>query len=425
MLTHFSTVTDSSADLLTISVAVLTGGLGVLVAASILADRGGLLPRTAVAFGRWVGLVAAGLSFGAASIHFAVIGEHFAEYPPYGLAFVALAWFQVGSAVAYLLAPVRRVAMAAIAGNVGALAIWAASRIVGLPIGPEPGQVEPIGSLDLTAAALELALIALLVWDLGAIARQWRPALRGASVVMVLGSSAFAVVLLTTMAFVVAGGDADVQAEHEVGPATTVAPSTAARPGQAPAASPSAGAVIDEGRPSPPASAGVGSSAGVSSPSAPAVAAVSPSRRPEATPRPATSAPSTAPSTPRPTPATTRPAAAVGNAGEIRFGGALDQVGEIASPTNRFREGQAAVWIAYFQDAPRASTIRLLIVQVLPDGREFEHWREDIAIVDPSASRLVGGAVLSLYVHGGEGSYRMRYLRGENLLAEGAFEFVP
>lgn len=117
--------------------------------------------------------------------------------------------------------------------------------------------------------------------------------------------------------------------------------------------------------------------------------------------------------------------AAVGNAGEISFGGALDQVGEIASPTNRFREGQAAVWIAYFRDAPEVDTIRLLIVQVLPDGREFEHWREDIALADPSASRLVGGAVLSLYVHGGEGSYRMRYLRGEDLLAEGAFEFVP
>jgi hypothetical protein len=60
---------------------------------------------------------------------------------------------------------------------------------------------------------------------------------------------------------------------------------------------------------------------------------------------------------------------------------------------------------------------------VLPDGREFEHWREDIP-VDPGARRLVGRADLSIYLHGGDGRHLMRYLRGDTLLAEGAFELV-
>ena len=68
--------------------------------------------------------------------------------------------------------------------------------------------------------------------------------------------------------------------------------------------------------------------------------------------------------------------------------------------------------------------VRLFIVQVLPDGREFEHWREDIAIADPASRRLVGGADLSVFLHGGAGRHVMRYMRGDALLAEGVFEFV-
>ena len=48
-----------------------------------------------------------------------------------------------------------------------------------------------------------------------------------------------------------------------------------------------------------------------------------------------------------------------------------------------------------------------------------------IPVSDPTATRLVGKAVLSLYAHGGVGSYRLRYLRGDELLAEGTFELVP
>ena len=57
-----------------------------------------------------------------------MIGEHFAEYPPYGIAFTALAWFQVGWAVGWVIERRRPIALAAIAINGGALAVWAISR---------------------------------------------------------------------------------------------------------------------------------------------------------------------------------------------------------------------------------------------------------------------------------------------------------
>lgn len=65
----------------------------------------------------------------------------------------------------------------------------------------------------------------------------------------------------------------------------------------------------------------------------------------------------------------------------------------------------------------------MLIVQVLDDGREFEHWREEVSLADPHNRRFTGRADLSAFLHGGHGSYRLRYVRGDVLLAEGMFEF--
>lgn len=358
MLAHVSNVAASiDPDGLAVGLAGLVWAVGALVVATMLADRRGLLPRSAVPFGRWTAALAGGLSLGAAAIHFAVIGDHFAEYLPYGVAFAALAWFQVAWAVAYLFERNRLIALAAILVNAGALAVWADSRLVGLPIGPQPGELEPVGPLDLAAGALEIGLIALLAWDLRVRTLRLRPALPPAGATVVLGSAALAIVLLTSAAFAVAGGNSHDGAEHEL-----AATGSAASP-----------------------AAGLGS----------------------------------------PTPAGSATPASIIAAGEVRFGTALDLAGGIATPTSRFRAAETAVWIAEFGDAPDVPVIRLLIVQVLPDGREFEHWRQDIALDDPGARRLVAGADLSIYVHGGEGSYRLRYLRGDQLLAEGAFEFLP
>ena len=138
-----------------LAAAALVFAVGGFAIAALLLERRGWLPRTAVDFATWIGTLAAGLSFGAAAIHFAVIGEHFAAYPPYGIAFTAFAWFQVGWAVLYIVRRRRGLAAIAIAINVGALAVWAVSRVAGLPVGPEPGVIEPVGPLDLLAASLE------------------------------------------------------------------------------------------------------------------------------------------------------------------------------------------------------------------------------------------------------------------------------
>ena len=98
------------------------------------------------------------ISLGAAAIHFAVIPEHLAEWWALGLFFAVLGWFQALWAVAFLVRPTTDLRRLAIAVNVATVALWAWSRIVGLPIGPDPRMPEPLGAPDLIASALELAL---------------------------------------------------------------------------------------------------------------------------------------------------------------------------------------------------------------------------------------------------------------------------
>jgi hypothetical protein len=103
--------------------------------------------------------IAAGLSLGAAAIHFAAIESHFNEFAPYGFAFIGLAWFQAIWAQVYLLRPGRRAALIGAAVNVGVVAVWLISRTVGLPFGPEAGIQQPVGFPDLLATSFEIVLI--------------------------------------------------------------------------------------------------------------------------------------------------------------------------------------------------------------------------------------------------------------------------
>jgi hypothetical protein len=58
-----------------------------------------------------------------------------------------------------------------LAGNAVIIAVYVASRTVGLPVGPDVNNPEPVGGLDLVSVILEVALIA------GCAALLWRPAL--------------------------------------------------------------------------------------------------------------------------------------------------------------------------------------------------------------------------------------------------------
>jgi hypothetical protein len=113
----------------------------------------------------------AALSVGAAAIHFAVTFEHFAEYMLYGVFFLVLSWAQLIWAAVVMWRPSRLWLWLGIAGNALVLVVYLASRLTGLPFGPDLHSTESVGALDVVCAALEVALIA------GCLALLWRPSL--------------------------------------------------------------------------------------------------------------------------------------------------------------------------------------------------------------------------------------------------------
>ena len=123
--------------------------IGTIVLASALRQRGllGADDRT-VSITATGAAVAATLSTGAAAIHFAVVPEHMAEFVPFGVAFVAVGWFQVIWAQLYLLRPTRVIAASGALVSVLIVVVWLLSRSFGLPMGPTAWTPEPIGALD-------------------------------------------------------------------------------------------------------------------------------------------------------------------------------------------------------------------------------------------------------------------------------------
>jgi hypothetical protein len=90
---------------------------------------------------------------GAALIHAAQAPSHFAEWWTAGASFVALAAVQALLGAAAAAGADRRVWRLAQAVSLAAIGLWALSRTVGLPVGPEAGQPEPVGRADLAAVA--------------------------------------------------------------------------------------------------------------------------------------------------------------------------------------------------------------------------------------------------------------------------------
>ncbi|MGH3204587.1 MAG: hypothetical protein ACRDP5_21440 [Streptosporangiaceae bacterium] len=113
----------------------------------------------------------AALSVGAAAIHFAVIFEHFAEYTLYGVFFLVISWSQVIWPAILLWRPSRLWLWLGIAGNAIVIAVYVASRTVGLPFGPDLHNAESVGALDVVSCVLEFVLI------VGCAALLWRPSL--------------------------------------------------------------------------------------------------------------------------------------------------------------------------------------------------------------------------------------------------------
>ena len=100
---------------------------------------------------------------GSAVIHAAVVPEHRTEWAAAGTFFVLLTVAELAAAALLLLPPRPAALLAAAAVSAGPLLLWAWSRSLGLPFGPESGEPEAIGLADIAACLLEVVTLALAV----------------------------------------------------------------------------------------------------------------------------------------------------------------------------------------------------------------------------------------------------------------------
>jgi hypothetical protein len=99
-------------------------------------------------------------------IHLAYAREHLHEWVPFGLFFLASGFFQVVWAVMVFSPRARTFYVVGLVANLATVAVWAITRTVGLPFGPERWTPEVVGPADLAASALELVIVAGCVWAL-------------------------------------------------------------------------------------------------------------------------------------------------------------------------------------------------------------------------------------------------------------------
>ena len=103
-------------------------------------------------------------SAGAGAIHAVVTPEHLREDVRFGVFFLVVTVLQLVWVLPVLRRPSTRILVWGALGNLAVLAIWAASRTTGLPIGPHPWETEPVGLLDLVCGAYEVAIVAGCLW---------------------------------------------------------------------------------------------------------------------------------------------------------------------------------------------------------------------------------------------------------------------
>jgi len=173
----------------------------------------------------------AALSVGAAAIHFAVMFSHFSEYVLYGVFFLIISWAQAIWAAVVLWRPSKLWLWLGIAGNAAIVAIYFASRLTGLPFGPDKHHTEAFGSIDLVSVILEVALIA------GCAALLWRPSLldrpvrRRTGVAGIARLAAFPAVVIAVTAAVMTPGWAGPEGPAGMAAAMSAQSTAAAAPG--------------------------------------------------------------------------------------------------------------------------------------------------------------------------------------------------
>lgn len=104
--------------------------------------------------------IAAWLSIAAGLIHAIAMIDHFSHYWLFGVFFLVLTYGQVLWGIALLRgrATDRMLRSGALA-NLAIVAIWLVSRTAGLPFGPNAGDPEAVGPMDVAATLDQLVLV--------------------------------------------------------------------------------------------------------------------------------------------------------------------------------------------------------------------------------------------------------------------------
>lgn len=103
--------------------------------------------------------IAALSSAAAAVVHLVVFPEHLGESALYGAFFAGAAAAQLGGAWMLWARASRRLCALAAIGNAGVVALWLATRLISIPVGPASGTTERFGRLDVTASACEVIVV--------------------------------------------------------------------------------------------------------------------------------------------------------------------------------------------------------------------------------------------------------------------------
>lgn len=142
----------------------------VLMAAVVQQDapgrpQAGPQPRQSTPQGRSQTIAAAcAISAAVGVIHAVAMVDHFDHHWSYGVFFLLVTYFQVLWAIwVYRHSGDQRALKVGVIASIAISAIWLLSRTVGVPIGPEAGDPESIGAMDLVATLDQLVLAGLLV----------------------------------------------------------------------------------------------------------------------------------------------------------------------------------------------------------------------------------------------------------------------
>jgi hypothetical protein len=105
--------------------------------------------------------IAGYLSIAAGLIHAIAMIDHFSHYWLFGVFFLVLTYGQVlwGLALLRGRSSDRGLRLGAFA-NLAIVAVWLVSRTLGVPFGPNAGDPEPIGPMDVAATLDQLVLVA-------------------------------------------------------------------------------------------------------------------------------------------------------------------------------------------------------------------------------------------------------------------------